>query len=66
MEKVCFEISNFAYPIRLVQIGANEFRVDYGVSETGGNYEQAALALGKSIMHALACDSKLDCERMGI
>jgi hypothetical protein len=37
------------------------FRVNYGLQESCGlSYAQAAVELGQCILHALACDGKLD------
>lgn len=42
----------------------NSFEVQYGfVINTDLTYEQAAAKLGQCIMHALACENKLDNER---
>jgi len=60
--KTCIKITRLAFPVRLEQYGASGlFRVVYGKQvKRGLSYGQAAFELGKSIMHALACDGKLD------
>lgn len=58
--KVCLELEELEYPVRLEQTGRNKFNVVYGLQvKEGLTYEQAALELGSCIMHALACASKL-------
>ncbi len=60
---LCYEIkeTEIAFGIRLFQTGKNKFTVEYGKQvDSGLSYSQAAMELGRSIMHALACDSKLD------
>lgn len=51
------------FEIKLEQTARGAFRVTYGMQvRTGLTYTQASKELGKSIMHALACDGKLDNE----
>ena len=58
---VNFEIADLAFPIRLEQDGVNRFTVVYGRQvKRDLSYAQAATELGECIMHALACDSRLD------
>lgn len=54
-----FEISDLAFPIRLVQTGIDRFRVEYGKQVDTGNYETATRKLGEAILHALACDGRI-------
>lgn len=59
--KKCFELTNLAFPITLHQHGADSFRVTYGKEVKDRlTYGAAAAALGAAIMHALACDDKLN------
>ena len=47
--------------IALDQQGKDRFRVTYGQQVKAGlTYSQAATELGACIMHALACDGRLD------
>lgn len=58
--KLCFEINDMAFPIKLEQSGVNRFRVTYGKQVTRNlSYAAACAELGASIMHALACDGKI-------
>ena len=50
-----------AHDIALDQQGKDRFRVTYGVQvKEGLTYAEAAKELGVCIMHALACDGRLD------
>ena len=50
-----------AWPISLEQDGPNDFRVIYGMQVRENlSYSDAALELGAAIMHALACEGRLD------
>jgi hypothetical protein len=50
-----------AWPIELRQNGVNRFTVTYGRQvESGLTYSQAATKYGEAIMHALACEGRLD------
>ncbi len=65
--KTCFEITSAGFPIRLEQSEAkssgNLFRVTYGQEVTEQlSYDEAARELGLAIMHAAACEGKLDNE----
>lgn len=61
MKKVCHEFTDPAFPIKLEQTGIDRFTVTYGKQVTKGlNYGQAASKYGSCIMHALACDGRLD------
>ena len=61
MNQVCFELTGGAFPIRLTQTGMRSFTVQYGKQiERGLSYSTAAAKLGQAIMHAAACDGKLD------
>lgn len=60
-KKICIEIKDLAYPISLEQQGHQRFTVTYGKQvRTHLNYSQAAAELGSCIMHALACEARLD------
>ncbi len=64
--KICFELTSLAYPIRLEQNGIDNFNVIYGGDiKNRLSYGDAAKNLGIAIMHALACDSKLDNRERG-
>ncbi len=59
--KVCFELATLALPIKLEQTGKDSFTTTYGLEvKSGLTYAQAASSLGGVIMHALACEGKLD------
>ena len=61
--KTCIEITDLAFPIKLEQseTGPQLFKVTYGKQIRHKLlYEEAAEELGAAIMHALACDGKLD------
>lgn len=61
MSTVNFELTDLAFPIRLEQQGVDQFTVVYGLQvKRDLSYAQAATELGECIMHALACDSRLD------
>ncbi len=61
MKRVCFELETLAFPIRLEQLGVDRFQVVYGKQiDSELPYGRAAAKLGEAIMHALACDDKLD------
>jgi hypothetical protein len=58
--KVCIEL-DLAFPVRLLQFGRDDFTVVYGLQiKSGLNYTDAAYEFGCCVMHALACDGKLD------
>jgi hypothetical protein len=59
---ICFQADNFAFPIKLEQNRKTlKFKVTYGLQiKDGLSYEKAALELGACIMHAAACNGKLD------
>ncbi len=49
------------WPITLEQAASGAFRVTYGKQvKSGLSYEAAAAEYGACIMHALACEGKLD------
>lgn len=57
--KTCFRDEKL--DITLLQHGKNDFSVRYGLQlKEKLTYSEAATKLGTCIMHALACDSKLD------
>lgn len=59
--KSCLKLDTLAFPIELLQRGKDNFTVIYGKQvRVGLNYEDAGKELGLSIMHALACDGRLD------
>ena len=66
-ETVCFELPGSSTSvIRLTQQGVDNFTVQYGKQvERRLDYTQAATALGAAIMHAAACDDKLDNREIG-
>jgi hypothetical protein len=59
---LCFELTDAAFPIKLTQNKKTRlFTVIYGKQiQAPLSYERAAMALGAAIMHAAACDGKLD------
>lgn len=60
-KKLCHETKGLAFPVKLYQTGVDRFTVVYGKQvRTGLDYGHAASEYGLSIMHALACDGKLD------
>jgi hypothetical protein len=49
------------FPIKLAQTGKDRFVVTYGKQvHLQGDYHKAAADIGFSIMHALACEGKID------
>lgn len=59
--RLCHEVKDLAFPIKLEQLGVDRFRVTYGLQvDDELTYGRAAAKYGEAIMHALACDSKLD------
>jgi hypothetical protein len=59
--KVCYQVTIAGYEITLSQKGKDNFAVQYGKQYTDNlPYHEATFELGACIMHALACDSKLD------
>jgi hypothetical protein len=62
MSKLCHEtIVVEQWPVRLIQNGVDNFTVTYGQqTKKRLSYAQAALEYGACIMHALACEGKLD------
>ena len=60
-KRTCIALNGLAWPISLVQTGKDSFTVTYGMHVVKRlNYGLAAIELGACIMHALACDGKLD------
>lgn len=60
--KVC-HVTTFIdqFDVTLIQTGIDRFTVTYGKQvKERLNYAQAAMEYGSCIMHALACDGKLD------
>lgn len=59
--KTCFILDSLAFGISLEQNGKDSFNVIYGKQvKERLDYGEAAMELGSCIMHALACDDKLD------
>lgn len=61
--KICFETELAGFQIRLSQYRSapGRFTVIYGQEVREGlTYEQAGAKLGLAIMHAAACEGKLD------
>jgi len=59
--KTCYETRIGGFGIKLQQHGRDSFRVTYGKQvDDGLDYGRAALKLGAAVMHALACEEKLD------
>lgn len=59
--KTCIEINLAGYGISLHQVGVENFTVKYHKQvKTSLTYPQAAAEFGACIMHALACEGKLD------
>lgn len=59
--KVCYQHVIAGYTIKLEQLGLDNFRVTYGQQERALlGYDHAAKELGEAIMHALACEGKLE------
>lgn len=60
-KRICWTNDDIDSKIELVQNGKDLFTVVYGKQiESGLDYRGAALELGRSIMHALACVGRLD------
>jgi len=58
---LCWKYDDLAFPIELWQTGKSLFQVIYGQQVSNHlDYGDASAELGESIMHALACDGKLD------
>ncbi len=54
---------NIAFPLELSRTGRNRYTVQYGKQVKAGlDYLQAASELGVCLMHALACEGKVDSE----
>jgi hypothetical protein len=59
--QTCFETKSAGYPVKLEQSAGGKFRVTYGqLVSPNLTYEEAANQLGACIMHAAACEGKLD------
>lgn len=59
--KVCFETELAGFPIRLEQNSRGRFRVTYGLQvKEDLIYRDAGHELGFALMHAAACEGKLD------
>lgn len=64
MKKVCFSLNELAFPVELQQQGRDNFTVVYGKQvKEKLTYGAACTELGAAIMHALACDGRLDNEK---
>jgi hypothetical protein len=63
---ICHEVKELGWPIRLIQNGVDRFTVEYGKQiDAGLTYGEAAAKYGQAIMHALACEGKLDNRERG-
>lgn len=63
---LCHKTIDLAFTVTLEQLGKDRFRVTYGKQiDTDLNYAQAAAKYGQAIMHALACDGRLDSRMKG-
>jgi len=59
-KRLCFK-TEIGWTIKLEQTGLDSFTVTYGAEvQPRLDYASAAEALGQCIMHALACEDKLD------
>lgn len=59
--RTCFETTISGMPIKLTQQGRDKFTVVYWKQIRNHlTYSAAATELGAAIMHALACDERLD------
>lgn len=64
--KTCYEIKDLAYPIVLKQRGRDNFTLVYGKQIRAHlSYAEAGCELGLAVMHALACESKIDNRHKG-
>lgn len=62
----CYEVTVAGFTIRLIQTGIDRFTVQYGLQvKKRLTYEEAADELGECLMHALACEGKLDNREKG-
>lgn len=65
MKKLCCALGKLI-PVKLYQTGIDCFTVTYGKQvKSGLTYNDAACELGDCIMHALACNGKLDNREIG-
>jgi hypothetical protein len=56
-----WKLDDLAFPIALHQLGVDRFEIRYGQQiDTGLSYAKACAKLGQAIMHALACDGRID------
>jgi hypothetical protein len=63
---VCYTTELAGFTIELRQRGKDNFTVQYGKQvKSDLNYGQAARELGAAMMHALACEGKLDNREKG-
>lgn len=61
--KLCYAIKIAGYSITLEQQAKSNFIVTYGKQvDRNLSYNNAALMFGAAIMHALACEGRLDNE----
>lgn len=59
--RVCFKTEMAGYTLQLEQTSRHRFKVTYGQQvKTRLAYNEAAAELGACIMHALACEGKLE------
>ena len=65
-KRICWIESLNGSDIALRQHGVDNFSVTYGVQcDRDLSYAAAALKLGEAIMHALACEGRLDNREKG-
>lgn len=61
MNNLCHRTDGLSFPIELRQTGVDRFTVIYGKQrKLDLDYAAAALEYGSCIMHALACEGKLN------
>lgn len=61
MSRTVYGMRLSGFDIQLLQLGRNRFEVHYGLQvDRDLDYAQAAAKLGEAIMHALACEGRLD------
>lgn len=60
MKRKIFKLELDSFNIELIQTGKNRFKVIYGLQvKEDLSYNQAATELGRSILHCLSCDGKI-------
>lgn len=64
--KTCYSVEIGGFAIKLQQRGVDRFRVTYGMQvDDNLNYARAAAKFGEAVMHALACEGRLDNREKG-